>query len=247
MPRGFNKQNIKKVIDALRENPRKWTDLKKITRIADKSLARILKDYLQYWGLVTNVEGQWSWYQHVKAYATENDRNLAIDHSQKLLSHLHESGRKFNELNVLRITDILVFDNSASLYIESIRKHLRTGYYPEIFEYMEQYKNLMDKSGLFRISAYPIITVSDFELSKLDEVIEISEIANLPIGYEPKDDDEGDGERIEAEKYIEKVVLIEILTLQNRIARRFISLLFSIENGNPLRGLCDHCPNTIEN
>ena len=65
MGRGLNTKQIKNVIDFLKVKPATWTELKTL-EIPDNSLARILKEYLRYWGLVYYDADARKWCLHAR-------------------------------------------------------------------------------------------------------------------------------------------------------------------------------------
>jgi len=85
MVRRLDRDSIKAVIAKLRKGPKTWKDLK-TTELPDKSLQRILKDYLHYWGLVTKTkDGKWAWYEHVKTFESAEEYRMLQKHSRDLI------------------------------------------------------------------------------------------------------------------------------------------------------------------
>lgn len=146
MVRSLNTVQIKKVIDALREEgPKGYVDLKNKLHIAEKSLTRILVDYLSYWGLVQKDEktGLWQWYEEVKTYKTKHDYELALTHSKELVEGLNllfmpdvESSWKENPQGLI--------ERELSALAVAAREHLRTGY-PEVYSETEKLQGLMNE------------------------------------------------------------------------------------------------------
>lgn len=75
---------MKPVIQALREGKKTWTELLKLG-VPEKTLHRILTDYLMYWNLVRKDGRYWVWYENVKVFDSKHDYDLALEHSRKLL------------------------------------------------------------------------------------------------------------------------------------------------------------------
>lgn len=90
MPRSLDRTKIKDVVDALKKRNLSWSELKEITNIPDKSLERILKDYLSFWGLIRKVKDEkdrekWAWIENVKVYRTVREFDLDLNHSKKIV------------------------------------------------------------------------------------------------------------------------------------------------------------------
>jgi hypothetical protein len=77
----------KPVIDALREGRKSWSDLEKITirlsknderKIPEKTLDRILKDYLEPWGLVHKDNDFWAWYENLRIFRSNEEYELMV-------------------------------------------------------------------------------------------------------------------------------------------------------------------------
>jgi hypothetical protein len=145
MARVLDKENIKKVIIELKKGPKTWTDLMKL-KIPRKSLERILKDYLQYWGLATkNSEGKWAWFEHTKVFKGKDEYEMFLEHSRNLIPGIKDLTYQVENKSDLSQhlikenpqLDFAVLDKIKLYFIE----HLRTGYY-EISHKMETLKKL---------------------------------------------------------------------------------------------------------
>lgn len=149
MPRGIDRVKIKAVIDALRKRKRGWSELKQKTSIADKSLARILNDYLKFWGLAEKVRDEkgrekWSWVENIKVYRTIREYDLDLSHSKKLLPALDAIlaedpalCRDQSAVSELRFRGELQFK-------EFILQHLETEY-PDIYELVLKHRDILKK------------------------------------------------------------------------------------------------------
>jgi len=131
MVRQLSVKTLKIVIQALREGKKAWSDLKQLRvdgkEIPDKTLERLLKEYLKDWELVEKVDGYWSWYEYSRIDLTPDEQKIFLEHAQKLkpsfdaiLSREQEEDRKFAE------------------------KHLQTGY-PVIYEKLLKFERLEAK------------------------------------------------------------------------------------------------------
>jgi len=86
--RPLDSDSIKKVIDELRVRARalRWPELPETTELPDKSLARILKEYLKRWGLVEKTKnGKWMWHERVKKPKSRGEYEALLKHSRELI------------------------------------------------------------------------------------------------------------------------------------------------------------------
>jgi len=84
MGRMLERDKIKMVLDALRIRPMRWKELVSLG-IPEKSLERVLKDYLRYWGLVEkNDEEYWVLREHTITFKNREEYELVLKHSRTL-------------------------------------------------------------------------------------------------------------------------------------------------------------------
>jgi len=89
---------MKYIIEALREGKKTWSDLKQIKiktngsekNVPERTLDRILKENLEFWGLAKKEDDFWVWYQYSKKL-TKHNYDLAMNHSRILLTGFHMS------------------------------------------------------------------------------------------------------------------------------------------------------------
>ena len=141
------KERMKPVINALREGKKTWSELKAFD-IPDKTLDRILKDYLEYWNLVKKEGDYWVWYEYSRVFKSRANYDLAIEHSQKLLPALQ---------NML---EVAVVDRHP-LY-SFAKEHLR--FYPETYRKLEKFEEAFNERvrELLHKHGHKIKTSSDF-------------------------------------------------------------------------------------
>jgi hypothetical protein len=116
-----------------------YNELKDKTRIPEKSLARILREYLEFWGLakkVTDEDGKekWTWIDDVKEYQTARDLDADLNHSKKILAAIDmilaedwALGLRYSLDKIPQTRDPHT-DQAASELKESLLQHLESGY-----------------------------------------------------------------------------------------------------------------------
>jgi hypothetical protein len=142
MPKSVHVVNVKKVIDALKTQRMSYSELKNKTNIPEKSLARILKEYLEFWGLakkVTDEDGRekWSWIEDVKEYRTVRELDADLNHSKKILPAIDMILAEDWTLGLRYASDMPQtrdphMDQAALEFKESMLQHLESGY-PDIY------------------------------------------------------------------------------------------------------------------
>jgi len=152
MARRLEREKIKRVIDALREKSMQWNELKQLTyqendinkTIPDKTLERILKDYLSFWGLVEKVKDEegiwrWSWFEHIRTYHSKSKHvyELSLYHSKKLVP----------AMKILLSTKggLWGLSEENKKYVKFCRfveEHLKTGYSPT-YGKLTKYRDLI--------------------------------------------------------------------------------------------------------
>ena len=242
------------VIEALRNKRMTWTELKELTyeedgvtkKIPDKTLDRILKEYLSFWGLIKKVDfmgkeipasqpadtsikkrkGLWSWYETTRTY-NSRELELALERSRKLSIGL--------EAILAEIPNLWTSSERAMEWVRKIEhegrkfkpfaeQHLKTGY-PEIYE----------KVMLFRRLGKEIKTVIEETYKELPErtkqIIQFVVYSAEPLGFEPPPiSDEVQNINVK------RLDVYEELTHDIRL------VIMKINMGEPLDGICQLCP-----
>jgi hypothetical protein len=118
---------IKTVIEALRKDgKKKWSDLVSLG-IPEKTLSRVLNDYLIFWGLVQKEGEYYVWHENLRVFKSFGEYMLAINHSRQLIPALKS------------ILDIKLPEKNP-LYLAA-KEHLRSGY-PEIYAKLEKFESV---------------------------------------------------------------------------------------------------------
>lgn len=84
MGRGLNTERIRNVIDFLKVRPASFTELKTL-QIPETTLARILKEYLQYWGLIYYDANIRKWCLHAREDKKKKDEPIIFARSGVML------------------------------------------------------------------------------------------------------------------------------------------------------------------
>jgi hypothetical protein len=246
---------MKKVIEALREGKKTWNELANLKiklsdikerRIPEKTLTRILKDYLEYLGLAwKDDEGYWNWFENIRTCETEHDYILAINHSKNLIDSLDhsvmvaslipETFEKWKEMPT----------HPKQREISSLRdaseEHLKTGY-PSLYAEIVEFRNLrrekervtveLQKEAHFHVDMDDLLEAIGRYLNfKWSVEKKYRKKIEILVGKLPK-------ERLETVKEIHSKETEQIL----KIDRELKGLVLKIENGEPLRGVCNLCP-----
>lgn len=149
-------KRAKPVIDALREGKKTWTELRKLD-VPEKTLNRILKEHLEFWGLAFKEGEYWTWYEYSRVFNSRQELDLFVYHSRKLLPALYNMLKApaedvFFDIRPPRpeqmakdvgkqIMEEVIRETKNKEYIE---QHLRTGY-PRIFAQLQRLRELRDR------------------------------------------------------------------------------------------------------
>jgi predicted transcriptional regulator len=156
-------ESRRRVTKALREKPRKWSELKAELEIPERKLSRIL-EYLEDCGLVKKHEddgrfGRWFWYEYLKTYETKEDYEIALKHSEELFLGLDAIlAEEVNlwlalphPLSDVKEPNVVTKGNELKPFAE---EHLKSGYpatYDKLIEFrkpMSELQKLNEKAGL---------------------------------------------------------------------------------------------------
>lgn len=246
---------MKTVIQALKEGNKTYTELLKLG-VPEKTLDRILKDYLEYLGLARKDGVYWVWYENKKVFQSKHDYDIALKHSRYLTLSTSDKQR-LDQANPALALDLLVYYDKANQDIDNqcLFQHIKTGYY-EVYSLMQKYRQMMDEAGLSEIPRLP--KLPSLHLSFYDETHE----AYVPRNYDPKNSKslmnvipmKGDMLMIDVGifgfpshnehniKYVHKKKYAELIDLRDLLVGKIYSILNDVRNGIPLRGYCDYCP-----
>jgi len=235
MTRGLNKNNIKRVIYSLKESPKTFNELKK-TGVPERSLARILKEYLPDWGLVYKDENNYyNWYENVRTYENENDYKLALNHSKRLvLSSL--GNKRYDKTDPFLMLDTLAFlDKDPLLNNDDVNflRHLETGYI-DAYKFLMEYRKLLDEMGFRDLEEYglPLFGKFNHDFESPDELIQVA--ASIRVGYSMMSNYYSDYDQNKIKR---------LLFLRDLLVGRIYSIVNGVKHNIPLRGHCSYCPN----
>jgi len=220
----LDKANIKKVINALREEPMKWSELKVELEIPERKLSRIL-EYLEECGLAKKHEddgrfGRWFWYEYLKTYETREDYEIALRHSEELFLGLDAIlAEEVNlwlalphPLSDVEEPNVITEGNELKPFAE---EHLKRGY-PATYEKLIEFRKPMS------------------ELQKLNEKAGLDDTLLGMFGrYQPSWVDTP-----EPIKHLEK----QRLESFRELADCFLAIKLKVKMGEPLWGSCQLCP-----
>lgn len=204
------------VIKALKERPMTWKELTQLG-IPEKTLQRILQEYLIFWGLVQKHEdGYYSWYERKREFS-KSEYELALQHSKAII---------FGNKTMLGISKYTI-DSLVNAYVmdrEEVTEffsHLKTGY-PQIYKKFERCLNILKERGR-------LIKQIDKTKSKHDD---------LKVNYTLSRCVEVDSAPKEKLGFIEKKYEDALKDLAGELAIVFMQ----VKNGIPLEGYCPFCP-----
>jgi len=250
MGKGLSKlENMKKVIDSLRESSKTWSDLKKLD-IPDKTLQRILKDNLEYFGLAKKVEGNWFWYEYSRVFNSKDEYDLLIEHSRKLIPAM----KSLSRVNVEDRNEIHVW----------AKQHLR--FYPKIFKKLERFERVFNKRIRYLLAKhekkivgpesfmvlYPVTvkgkgllgkfsTKTKFKRKKIPFMIKMNPSGMKKEEYEKTEEYE---ELLELQDFLaDNTKFHDRFELFKEVAGALDLLSLRVEWGEPLEGKCRRCPN----
>ena len=269
MPKQLERVKIKRTIDALRRTPLTWTELKSETGLPDKSLARVLVQYLQFWDLVEKVkdsEGRekWTWKENVKIYRTVREYENDLQHSKKiahgLFSILAEDralGFRYTENWVHEETGKWIPSEQMIQLQQFVLEHLQSGY-PETYELVSEFRRTLKEVNDFVetvVQKYKTDIIGhcaddptraryliDDWKGSFDKLIlsKVNASFSLPLGFLQGEN------RID---FLPKGILNKIDTLQKKrcdlfedLSVRLGRLRLRVDVGRPFEGFCEICP-----
>ena len=215
-------QHMKLVVEALRKGKQSWSELKKLgSGIPEKSLERVLKDYLEPCGLVRNEGDGWTWFENARVFTSKEEYDLAIHHSKELLPVF--SGRLQCSSAYQNLTAAY-----SALYSAAV-EHLKS--YPDTYRKWKEYDETQSKMRSKVLENRKVLPNS-FDPDQITPL----NAANVCRNWAPthksetklKDEIEKEAKSFE-ESYKKLAGDISFLTLK-------------VEHGQPLEGTCGLCP-----
>lgn len=199
-------------------------------------------------------------YQIANRKQTFNNKaeyDLAMKHCRRLCFTSREKQR-FDQTNPFLVLDLLAFyDTRAPMDVDDrcFVQHLKTGYFKEIYEDLEKYRGLMDKTGYSDNSSFPKLydKIADIfsENSPQEMVSSASELKNANFRKQQVEDE------IETQKAHWKLLMREngkptsfkvnkedreIYNLRALLVGKIYAIVNDLSHGIPLQGFCDCCP-----
>jgi len=236
--RGLDARNIKKVIDALMQSPKSYSQLL-LLGIPERSLSRILKEYLSPWGLALKGEkGKWHWFEFIRKFENKNDYELALNHSKRLVLSSPTDNLRYDAMEPFLAIDTLLYleklEGIKNIDDVSFLRHLKTGY-SDTYQLIIDCRELLDEFNYFRkrdinYGGLPLSHLRhDFDT--LDEQIQFlasygEDFIMIPPYYSNYDKDK-----------IER-----FFGLRARLLGEIYSIVNGVKHNIPLKGLCDYCP-----
>ncbi|MEM3378099.1 MAG: ArsR family transcriptional regulator [Candidatus Bathyarchaeia archaeon] len=175
--------NYRKIIKALQEKPRGWSELEKITCVPKSSLDRILK-FLESLGLVYKDDktNMWFWYSHKLVLRSKEEFELFKKHSKELLPGIALLLKRLGITSIsLKKYGFKEDAESDKIILEELLecayKHLETGY-PEVHQKIEECSKI---SKEIRVILNTIASHGTFESEYLQGTLENALSAEIPF------------------------------------------------------------------
>ncbi|MEJ5327729.1 MAG: hypothetical protein WHU54_05720 [Candidatus Bathyarchaeia archaeon] len=225
---------IKLVIETLKDGEKSWSDLLKLG-IPKKTLERLLKDYLIYWGLVRKEGNYYVWYEYIRTYQNAQEYNIALEHSKRVVPEF---------LILLCFSSF----NTPNNLCHNAKEHLKTGY-PKIYEKLlkieefikERKKQEQEKSknDIFEEAErirMEWLSIGGLLMGKCDFA---EQITKNDSSWKYNIENEI---RRSCDMFYMKGANKNVIDLFAELARDVLLLASKVENGEPLKGKCPLCP-----
>ena len=189
-------------------------------------------------------------------FESKHDYQIALAHSKNLLfSNSRENTLRFDHMSPYFAVDMLVYESERDADDFATLQHLKTGY-PEIYEILRKYRELMDETGLSKRSCLPKLGGGiDFEND--EHFLEFDNglpkrpshkpvPATLPNTIDDKviEFESGTLGRNDVIARVPASKVKEILDMRDLLVGRIYGdIMNTVRNGIPLKGNCDFCPN----
>lgn len=258
---------MRHIIEKLKQQPMTFeqifenlqkTELIKDDRIGKRSVQNYIAE-LRAIGIASydSSSGIYKFAEHEKqVFESKHDYQIALAHSKKLLfSSEKENTQRFDHTNPYLAIDLLAYEPERDADDFAILQHLKTGY-PETYEVLCKYRQLMDETGLSKITCLPKLGGGiDFDDDE-EHFLEFGDGLPKPSSNEPIQEklsatvDEtmefesgtlGDDDivaRVPASRVKEILNLRDLL-----VGRIFGQIMNTVRNGTPLKGSCEFCSN----
>jgi hypothetical protein len=235
---------MKEVIKSLMDGKKTWTDLKNL-KVPEKTLDRILKDYLIYWGLVRKEDEYYVWYDQAKVFQSRDDYDLAIKHSRKLIPTLRSM---LNASEVYEPQLLSASEEHLKSYPEIYQKHVK---FDELFnqkirKLFSKYRDRIKLPGRDFMILDPITIKKEGFLGRLGATETKFKKRDVPymIDWKGNLTEEQIKEIKELQAILDnKASIHKEFQLFRELAGDLSVLVLKTEMGTPLEGRCSLCPN----
>lgn len=221
-------KTMKKILDAIREESRKVSDLSPIAANVTRRTIYNHLERLSLLGLVVNEKGIWYPKESRRKFRTKNDYEAALDHSKFIMSGSswrqgvaqYSTYALLQEFSIGLSKGLNIHDRGCGIEFFA---HVKTGY-PYLYSKFKEGSSLLKERGSF-------IKENDERLFSIDQF-------DTPSEYVAQDDNEvSTTTRDETNKLNER--LDNVL---RKIGGEIAVIFRHIEHGTPLKGYCDFCP-----
>ena len=271
MPRAMNTKNIKKVLDAIKDYKKTYTEILNETGISSSSLDRYLPLLLNI-GVIKKIENKYVYSEYYRKLSPK-DYDLAFKHSKKLFDTEVFNNKKLIDLHPYIILDYIIFQqtkNNSLIPLSSIYSHLLNGYSSELRDAIIGYKRLIEEIGLQNLSQPPYLSdclhlpnQSEIPIESVVGVEYLGENASedlvqtendywipseeernkiTPHKLPMRSENTNQKETFKLPEKIQKTTINKLLSLRRTIVNDLIAIIFRLEHGVPLDGVCKYCP-----
>jgi len=231
MGRWPHSENLKKIIDAIRESPKSYSELSKL--VPGSTLDRYLIKYLSNWKLIYKGEdGRWRWFQDQTIYRNEQEYEIALKHSENIVIPMVGSETiRANPFYSIDELTLLEYESLSDVDLALFKNHLKTGY-PETYDKMLKYKEMLIEHDLIDRPHIPKLSCFiEFDHGDIYDR-EVSFYSSIKEGFSY------DPEAIfDSGKELELV-----FNLRDNLVGEIYSIINEVKNGIPLKGHCQACP-----
>jgi len=235
---------MKEVIKSLMDGKKTWTDLKNL-KVPEKTLDRILKDYLIYWGLVRKEDEYYVWYDQARVFQSRDYYDLAIEHSRKLIPTLRSM---LNASEVYEPQLLSAAEEHLKSYPAIYQKHMK---FDELFnrkirKLFSKYRDRIKLPGRDFMILDPITIKKEGFLGRLGATETKLKKRDVPymIDWKGNLTEEQIKEIKELQAILDdKVSIHKEFQLFRELAGDLSVLVLRTEMGTPLEGRCSLCPN----
>jgi len=216
------RHRIKAVIEALKEGKKTWSELVNLG-IPEKTLERVLKDYLIYWGLVRKEGDYYVWHEYVRTFQTPREYEVFLRHSKQIVP----------ELFVLISSKFSVSKN----HYYNAREHLRTGY-PEIYEKLLKIEAFFGKRLEKKEQRDKNLRMESFRVFDEHYLAQKAFRGDVTWIY-----DVHKAIHTSYDVLYDIVINEDMINLSTALSRDLLFIASKVINGEPLKGKCPLCPN----